>query len=638
MLTNEDLRKQSNEHKNNSKFNPTSWNYEDIKNILEMNLDFTQTKNDKNIFNSLNINDYLPKFQDKESISMINDNDDDILMKELENTGDKSEKLNERKCCRWTKEEDDLLIALVEEFEGKSWKKISSFIKNRSPIQCLHRWTKILKPGLVKGPWTAEEDNILISWVKKNGTANFINCNNIIPGRNSKQCRERWINVLNPKVLKGEWSLKEDYLIFKLFVSFGGKWIKFVPFFNGIRAENSIKNRFYSTIRRFNTILKKQKKDNSLSEKEKVDVIFSNLRQKIMEDFNLKTDEEIEHFEYNDLGFCDTLEEKDPIKNYYSKNNIIEIAQKYIDEKDRKIIEKNKKHFPSLANNYNKEFPKGAILNYNEAKLELTKKRECLKQLGEIITKKDEMNASKPEKEKKTHKVHNYNNDFAISVTGSLESNLFSSNMNSISGKHTPNSIPADYEAEKKEAYLGTNQNYSNMNLEELENKILNYCQNNELNINDDWNNDFNSQINNVVSLLDTNYHKFMNNNYNQPKNEKTGFNQNTTTFTNLDTRHETKMDFHEIENDIENTKIPFKCLISESEKHEKKSTEKSNFNKLLSQLNELEDLIKMTKSKINNETEKGSNHESSLPAIEEDCDKILQTAQSTFQNIISTD
>ena len=38
-------------------------------------------------------------------------------------------------------------------------------MQTRTPIQCLHRWTKILKPGLVKGHWTPEEDKLLMEYV-----------------------------------------------------------------------------------------------------------------------------------------------------------------------------------------------------------------------------------------------------------------------------------------------------------------------------------------------------------------------------------------------------------------------------------------------------------------------------------------
>lgn len=39
---------------------------------------------------------------------------------------------------------------------GKNWKKISEYFADRSDVQCLHRWQKVLNPDLVKGPWTAE--------------------------------------------------------------------------------------------------------------------------------------------------------------------------------------------------------------------------------------------------------------------------------------------------------------------------------------------------------------------------------------------------------------------------------------------------------------------------------------------------
>ena len=75
---------------------------------------------------------------------------------------------------KWTFEEDETLKKLVLLYGEKSWKKISYNMKKRSSIQCLHRWTKILKPGLVKGPWTLKEDEILLNWVKKEGFYFFL--------------------------------------------------------------------------------------------------------------------------------------------------------------------------------------------------------------------------------------------------------------------------------------------------------------------------------------------------------------------------------------------------------------------------------------------------------------------------------
>ena len=84
---------------------------------------------------------------------------------------DFSSKFNKGK---WSAEEDEFLKGFVLLYGEKNWKKISYNMKKRSSIQCLHRWTKILKPGLVKGPWSVEEDKILLNWVKNEGYFIFI--------------------------------------------------------------------------------------------------------------------------------------------------------------------------------------------------------------------------------------------------------------------------------------------------------------------------------------------------------------------------------------------------------------------------------------------------------------------------------
>ena len=58
--------------------------------------------------------------------------------------------------------QDEQLSAAVRMYDGKSWKKIAACLPGRSDVQCLHRWQKVLKPGLVKGPWTAEVSTMAI--------------------------------------------------------------------------------------------------------------------------------------------------------------------------------------------------------------------------------------------------------------------------------------------------------------------------------------------------------------------------------------------------------------------------------------------------------------------------------------------
>ena len=51
--------------------------------------------------------------------------------------------------------QDERLKALVEK-HGENWESVSAFFDDRSDVQCQHRWTKVVNPQLVKGPWTKE--------------------------------------------------------------------------------------------------------------------------------------------------------------------------------------------------------------------------------------------------------------------------------------------------------------------------------------------------------------------------------------------------------------------------------------------------------------------------------------------------
>lgn len=54
------------------------------------------------------------------------------------------------------KTQDETLRNAVLSHKGKNWKKIAEHVKDRTDVQCLHRWQKVLNPELVKGPWTKE--------------------------------------------------------------------------------------------------------------------------------------------------------------------------------------------------------------------------------------------------------------------------------------------------------------------------------------------------------------------------------------------------------------------------------------------------------------------------------------------------
>ena len=97
--------------------------------------------------------------------------------------------------------------------------------------------------------WNNEEDKILTMWVNVHGLNNWTQCSRLLQNKSCKQLRERWMNVLDPNLKKGNWTVAEDYLLFRLYDKLGSGWTNLSKYFPG-RTENSIKNRFYSSLRK----------------------------------------------------------------------------------------------------------------------------------------------------------------------------------------------------------------------------------------------------------------------------------------------------------------------------------------------------------------------------------------------------
>ncbi|XP_066340760.1 MYB transcription factor 69-like [Miscanthus floridulus] len=109
------------------------------------------------------------------------------------------------------------------------------------------------KEGIKKGPWTPEEDIILVSYIQEHGPGNWrsvpINTGLM---RCSKSCRLRWTNYLRPGIRRGNFTPHEEGIIVHLQSLLGNRWAAIASYLPQ-RTDNDIKNYW-------NTHLKKKLK------------------------------------------------------------------------------------------------------------------------------------------------------------------------------------------------------------------------------------------------------------------------------------------------------------------------------------------------------------------------------------------
>lgn len=102
---------------------------------------------------------------------------------------------------------------------------------------------------ITKVKWTNEEDKLLSSIVDKYGPQKWDFIARFVPGRNGKQCRERWLSTLAPNLCHSEWNFNEDIILLELQKKIGNHWSAISKYLPG-RTAIMTKNRFKLLSRR----------------------------------------------------------------------------------------------------------------------------------------------------------------------------------------------------------------------------------------------------------------------------------------------------------------------------------------------------------------------------------------------------
>ena len=97
--------------------------------------------------------------------------------------------------------------------------------------------------------WTEEEDKILKETVARYGILNGLSIAERKLGKTHRQCRERWENYVDPDISDLPFTAEEDKIIIQKYKEFGNNWVKISKYLSK-RSTNQVRGRFNNCLKK----------------------------------------------------------------------------------------------------------------------------------------------------------------------------------------------------------------------------------------------------------------------------------------------------------------------------------------------------------------------------------------------------